>query len=156
MKLFALRSSLVSDAVIRGFEAIDEFQCIRLAKYNATLIRLFERVNVSNAGRTNRGYEHLLYDEFGQAGKPSKQLTMKTNINLPYGMLAAALLAVTPVGQAQIQTTGTPGSPGATTTIDGKQIPSPPTKFGGVINESALDSKPYWPARIVPPKGAPN
>jgi sulfatase-like protein len=29
-------------------------------------------------------------------------------------------------------------------------------KFGGVIKESALDSKPYWPARAVPPKGAPN
>jgi len=39
MKLFALRSSLVSDAVIRGFEASDEFQCILLAKYDATLMR---------------------------------------------------------------------------------------------------------------------
>jgi arylsulfatase A-like enzyme len=29
-------------------------------------------------------------------------------------------------------------------------------KFGGVIKESAMDSKPYWPARVVPPKGAPN
>ena len=29
--------------------------------------------------------------------------------------------------------TGTPGSPSATTTIDGKQIPPPPPKFGGVI-----------------------
>jgi arylsulfatase A-like enzyme len=28
--------------------------------------------------------------------------------------------------------------------------------FGGVIKESALDSTPYWPPRIVPPKGAPN
>jgi len=28
--------------------------------------------------------------------------------------------------------------------------------FGGVIKESALDSKPYWPPRVVPPKGAPN
>jgi arylsulfatase A-like enzyme len=52
--------------------------------------------------------------------------------------------------------TGTPGSPSATTTIDGKQLPSPPQKFGGVIAESATQSKPYWPARIVPPKGAPN
>ena len=29
-------------------------------------------------------------------------------------------------------------------------------KFGGVINQSATDSKPYWPPRVVPPKGAPN
>jgi arylsulfatase len=33
----------------------------------------------------------------------------------------------------QIQTTGTPGSPGATTTISGKQLPAPDPKFGGVI-----------------------
>ncbi len=28
--------------------------------------------------------------------------------------------------------------------------------FGGVIKESAKDSKPWWPPRVVPPKGAPN
>src|SRR5262249_19284316 len=28
--------------------------------------------------------------------------------------------------------------------------------LGGEINPDALQSKPYWPARIVPPKGAPN
>jgi len=57
--------------------------------------------------------------------------------------------------QAQ-QITGTPGSPSATVTIDGKQIPPPPMPFGGVIKESYLDSTPYWPPRVVPPKGAPN
>ena len=72
------------------------------------------------------------------------------------GMLAAAVMAVAPSARAQIQTTGTPGSPSATTTIDGKQIPPPPLPFGGVIKESATDSKPYWPPRVVPPKGAPN
>ena len=51
---------------------------------------------------------------------------------------------------------GEPGSPSATTTIDGKQIPPPPPKFGGVIKESYKDSKPWWPPRVVPPKGAPN
>src|SRR5260370_67141 len=81
---------------------------------------------------------------------------MRNNIGLLYRMLAAALLAVTPVAQAQVQTTGTPGSPDATTTIDGKQLPAQPGKFGGVIKESATDSKPYWPPRVVPPKGAPN
>ena len=39
--------------------------------------------------------------------------------------------------QSAQQTTGTPGSPSATTTIDGKQLPPPPLKFGGVIKEDA-------------------
>jgi arylsulfatase A-like enzyme len=54
------------------------------------------------------------------------------------------------------QVGGIPGSPSATTTIDGKQLPPPPAKFGGVIKENAKDSKPYWPATVVPRKGAPN
>src|SRR5206468_681714 len=49
-----------------------------------------------------------------------------------------------------------PGSPAATTTIPGNQLPAPPPKFGGIIKENATDSKPWWPPRIVPPKGAPN
>lgn len=57
---------------------------------------------------------------------------------------------------AQQQTTGTPGSPSATTTIDGNYLPPPPPKFGGVINLNAKDSKPWWPPNVVPPKGAPN
>ena len=52
--------------------------------------------------------------------------------------------------------TGTPGSPSATTTISRKDLPPAPGKFGGVIEESVKDSKPYWPPRVVPPKGAPN
>jgi Sulfatase len=48
------------------------------------------------------------------------------------------------------------GSPAATITIPGDQLPPPPQKFGGKIERDAKDSKPYWPARIVPPKGAPN
>ena len=71
------------------------------------------------------------------------------------GMLAVALMAVAPSVRAQ-QITGTPGSPDATVTIDGKQIPPPPMPFGGVIKESASESTPYWPPRVVPPKGAPN
>ena len=54
------------------------------------------------------------------------------------------------------QITGTPGSPSATTTIDGKQLPPPDPKFGGVIKDGALQSKPWWAPRVVPPKGAPN
>ncbi|MGB0124231.1 MAG: arylsulfatase [Silvibacterium sp.] len=54
------------------------------------------------------------------------------------------------------QTPAAPGSPSATTTIDGKYLPPPPAKFGGVINLSAEESKPFWPPTVVPPKGAPN
>ena len=52
--------------------------------------------------------------------------------------------------------TGVPGSPSATINIDGKQLPPPPQKFEGKIGLTAQQSKPYWPARIAPPKGAPN
>jgi arylsulfatase len=54
------------------------------------------------------------------------------------------------------QITGVPGSPGATTTVSGTQLPAPPPTFGGVIEETVKDSKPWWPPRVVPPKGAPN
>ena len=54
------------------------------------------------------------------------------------------------------QINGTPGSPDATMTIKGDQLPPPPLPFGGVIKESAADSTPYWTPRVVPPKGAPN
>src|SRR5271165_1945898 len=67
---------------------------------------------------------------------------------------AAVFLLALPSPAQQIN--GTPGSPSATVTIDGKQIPPPPMKFGGVIKESYKDSTPWWPPRVVPPKGAPN
>jgi len=54
------------------------------------------------------------------------------------------------------QITGVPGSASATITIDGKQLPPPPQKFEGKIGRTTAESKPYWPARVVPPKGAPN
>jgi len=54
------------------------------------------------------------------------------------------------------QVTGVPGSPGATTTIDGKYLSPLPPKFGGEINLQASQSKQYWTARVVPPQGAPN
>ncbi|WP_298880726.1 arylsulfatase [uncultured Bradyrhizobium sp.] len=62
-----------------------------------------------------------------------------------------------PVLAQQAQPTAPPlGSPAATITIPGDQLPPPPQKFGGKIEELAPQSKPYWPARVVPPKGAPN
>ena len=52
---------------------------------------------------------------------------------------------------------GTPGSPDATTTIEGNQLPPMPDEtFGGKIERNALQSTPWWPPRVVPPKGAPN
>jgi arylsulfatase A-like enzyme len=71
-------------------------------------------------------------------------------ITILMGVAIAALPAM-----AQ-QTTGTPGSPSATTTISGKQLPAPQPEFGGVIKDDALKSKPWWAPRIVPPKEAPN
>jgi len=82
---------------------------------------------------------------------------MKSATQIVLGvMLAAAMMAVAPSARAQIQTTGKLGSPGATTTIDGKQLPPPDPQFGGVINEKATGSKPWWPPTVVPPKNAPN
>ena len=46
--------------------------------------------------------------------------------------------------------------PNMTITVEGSQLPAPPPKFGGVINETADKSKSWWPPRVVPPKGAPN
>ncbi|WP_428561357.1 MAG: arylsulfatase [Solidesulfovibrio sp. DCME] len=71
--------------------------------------------------------------------------------------IAAALaLAAFGLSPAAAQITGTPGSPSATVTIPGNQLPAPPQKFGGVIKDTAPQSKPYWPARVMPRKGAPN
>jgi hypothetical protein len=53
---------------------------------------------------------------------------------------ATAMFASLP-GPAQ-QINGTPGSPSATMTLDGKQLPPAPMPFGGVIKESAKDSSP--------------
>jgi arylsulfatase len=66
------------------------------------------------------------------------------------------LIILTCISAGAQQITGTPGSPDATTTINGRQLPPPPPKFGGVIKERATESKPWWPPRVVPPKGAPN
>ena len=66
----------------------------------------------------------------------------------------AAMIVALPASAQEIN--GTPGSPSATEVIKGDQLPPPPVKFGGVIKETAKDSKPYWPPRVVPRKGAPN
>jgi arylsulfatase A-like enzyme len=82
-----------------------------------------------------------------------------------FTLLILSLLAVSVFAVAQqkpqatgpkVQTTGTPGSPSATTTIPNTQLPAPDPKFGGMIKEDALSSKAWWAPRIVPPKQAPN
>jgi len=82
-----------------------------------------------------------------------KQMATHLAANLLVTLFAAALSTAPAAAQ---QVTGVPGSPSATTSLDGKQLPPPPGKFGGVIKESYKDSTPYWPLRVVPPKGAPN
>lgn len=69
-----------------------------------------------------------------------------------FGVLAAFLCG----GASAQQVTGTPGSPSATMSIGGGQLPAPAPPFGGVIKNNALQSTPWWAPRIVPPKGAPN
>jgi Sulfatase len=89
-------------------------------------------------------------------------MNMNASIKLPKdrGLLRVAttsvflLLAAVTVNAQEVN--GTPGSPSATTTIPGNQLPAPDPKFGGVIKDNALQSEPWWASRIVPPKQTPN
>jgi len=75
----------------------------------------------------------------------------------PSRLLAAcAMLALAAANAHAQQVTGAPGSPGATTTVDGRNLPNPPQAFQGKIEYNASQSTPAWPAITVPPKGAPN
>ena len=86
---------------------------------------------------------------------PIEREQMKTRVltgmSIGVSLLTNLIAILTAVPSRAQQITGTPGSPSATITIDGKQIPPPPTKFEGVIKEDAKDSKSYWPPRVVPP-----
>jgi len=74
--------------------------------------------------------------------------------------LLATVIAVAQQEQnttkSKLQITGKPGSPSTTTTISGDVLPAPDAPFQGVIKQKASESISGWPARIVPPKGAPN
>src|SRR5215831_8146147 len=79
-----------------------------------------------------------------------------TNLMVRTELLAGStLLALAVTAAPAQQVTGVPGSSSATTTIEGNQLPPPPQKEGK-IERNAAQSTPYWPARVVPPKGAPN
>ena len=69
-----------------------------------------------------------------------------------------ALASTVPVTALAQNTSSSPplGSPAATITIPGDQLPPPPPKFDGTITQDAKSSKPWWPPTVVPPKGAPN
>jgi arylsulfatase len=80
---------------------------------------------------------------------------------MSFGKIVASLLLTSaislPALAQQVQPgTPPPGSPAATITIPGDQIPALPSAFGGVIKEKASESTPWWPPRVVPPRGAPN
>lgn len=81
---------------------------------------------------------------------------------MPKGRVIAKLLClvlalVSVVGRAGAQQlTSVLGSPSATTTLSGKQLPPPDPTFAGVIKQKACESTAWWPPRVVPPKGAPN
>jgi arylsulfatase len=95
-------------------------------------------------------------DESKNKRGPSRRRVLNILKGLTLGIgagLVAGRDALTAFAQ---QIFGTPGSPSATTTIDGAQLPAPPQKFEGKIEREATKSTPYWPARIVPPMGAPN
>ncbi len=76
---------------------------------------------------------------------------------LTLAALAVMWLRVMPIkAQQSAPQANAPGSPAATTTVNGQQLPPLPQKFGGKIERNAAQSTPYWPERVVPPKGAPN
>jgi hypothetical protein len=81
-------------------------------------------------------------------------MTLNTKRFLWCGLMTVVLTRAASTEAQQV--TGELGSPSATTTLSGKQLPPPDPKFGGVIKEKATDSKPWWSPRVVPPKGAPN
>jgi len=76
---------------------------------------------------------------------------MKANL-LAMTLALLAATALTSAANAQ-ETTGAPGSPSATTR---QPASTAPQKFEGKIERNAAQSTPWWPARVVPPKGAPN
>lgn len=67
-------------------------------------------------------------------------------------ILAAILMAFACASAGAQQTTGTLGSPGATTTVNGRYLPNPPQSFRGEIdpNEALLAGTGRTPRRARP------
>lgn len=81
---------------------------------------------------------------------------MKASLWTAAAALGLLTVAAPAFAQQNAPPPGTPGSPSATITIPGDQLPPPPQKFGGKIDLEVSKSSPWWPSRVVPPKGAPN
>jgi hypothetical protein len=69
---------------------------------------------------------------------------------------AATFLLIAGVPAGAQQSTDVPGAPGATTTIDGRNMPPQTPPFPGYIQPNAAQSTHAWPMLVTPPKGAPN
>ena len=110
-----------------------------------------------DSASSNGGAEQVGEQPKAMTGRCSSTSSGRSRSSVSRKLLAALLLSpLTAFSAHGQQTTGVPGSPSATTTIDGRYLPPPPQRFQGEINLNALQSKPAWPARVVPPKGAPN
>jgi len=68
-----------------------------------------------------------------------KRYNRSAALSIAVILIAVAFTALPAMAQ---EITGKLGSPSATTTISGKQLPAPNPKFGGVIKNDALESKP--------------
>ena len=84
-------------------------------------------------------------------------IALRRKVVLTFTVIALFIMAgfrVAPVYAQQIN--GVPGSPSSTMTLDGKQLPPPADAVWRCDQGKAKDSTPWWPPRVVPPKGAPN
>jgi arylsulfatase len=110
------------------------------------------------------GYAVATYDSKATSQRAAEQAALRIKASSDAGECAEggccsgalAKEVLLTLGDGKAQEAPPQGSPGATTTIDGKQLPPPDPKFGGVIKNDALQSKYWWAPRIVPPKQAPN
>jgi hypothetical protein len=134
------------------------------------LLRLLIRKTAKNVKRTPIPVQTALARRISLSAiavLPHKKPQMKTHLNdvkdldhdrgffIRSALAGLLFLPVAVIVNAQ-QITGAPGSPSATTTLSGEQLPPMPQNFGGKIERNADQSTPYWPARVEPPQGPPN
>jgi hypothetical protein len=67
-------------------------------------------------------------------------------------LLVASAISAPAFAQNVQQSSPPRGSPTATIAIPGDQLPPPSRKFGGKVEELAVNSKPFWPARVALPR----
>ncbi len=98
----------------------------------------------------------LLASAYGQSTLDRTTLPIHEPLRKTTKILTALLAALLSHPLHAVETTGTPGSPSATTTIPGDRLPAADPPFGGKIEHGALDSKTWWAPQVVPPAEAPN